>query len=128
MNEMKWTPADLRAPYTVMHHAMRQVFEVCGAIHVMHHAHEASMKRIRLVWYFVGGASCKDRCTRCVWCRFMSGISFLQLLSAVKVARLWTRVTRLINEWRYKHKYMKTFICNYFKIFYKYNNIFSNIL
>ena len=43
----------LRAPYTVMHHAMhhamRQFFEVCGAIHVMHHAHEACMKRIKLV-------------------------------------------------------------------------------
>ena len=56
-----------------------------------------------------------------VWWRFMSGISFLQFLSAVKVASLWTR---LINEWRYKHKYMKTFICNYFKIFYKYIQYF----
>ena len=45
------------------------VFRSVWAIHVMHHAHEACMKRIKLVWYFVGGASCKDRCMRlCMKC------------------------------------------------------------
>ena len=97
-----------------MHHAMRQFFKVCGAIHVMHHAHEACMKCIKLVWYFVGGASCKDRCMRlCMKC-----------VVTFQVRHQFLAVFVSCQGCKFMNKYMKTFICNYFKIFYKYIQYF----
>ena len=97
----------LGPPYIVMHHAMRQFFEVCVPIHVMYHANEACMKRIKLVWYFEGGASCKDRCMRlCMKCvvtfhvkhQFLAVIVCCQGCKIMDQANKWMKIQVQIHE------------------------------